>query len=244
MGAVALEARGLGRRYGDFIALEGLELQLHAGEVFGLLGPNGAGKSTTLNLFMGFLRPSSGSASILGFDCTREAHRVAQVTGHLPEEPTLFENLTGRETLSFVLSMRGETAPARWRTVEATIDRLGLSRDIDQLVAGYSMGTRKKLALVLALAHDPKVLLLDEPTNGLDPLVAREVRDLLRDRAHHGTLVVLSTHLLEVAQRLCHRLGVLVQGRLRALGSPEEVLRQAARSTLEEAFLALSQGGP
>ncbi|MBI5514162.1 MAG: ABC transporter ATP-binding protein [Deltaproteobacteria bacterium] len=244
MAAVVLEARGLGRRYGAFAALEGLELQLHAGEVFGLLGPNGAGKSTTLNLFMGFLRPSSGSATILGHDCTREAHEVARVTGHLPEELTLFENLTGRETLSFVLAMRGDTSPARWSAVEASIERLGLGRDLDQLVAGYSMGTRKKLALVLALAHDPQVLLLDEPTNGLDPVVAREVRELLQTRAREGALVVLSTHLLEVAERLCHRLGVLVQGRLRALGTPEEVLRQTGRATLEEAFLALSGTPP
>jgi ABC-2 type transport system ATP-binding protein len=163
-----------------------------------------------------------------------------RVVGHMPEEPSLFDNLTGRETVAFVLSMRGEDTPARRDEVQHTAERLGFAREMDQLVAGYSMGMRKKLALVLALAHDPRVLLLDEPTNGLDPVVAREVRDLLQERAARGVTVVLSTHLLDVAQRVCHRLGLIVRGRLRAVGTPDEVLRQAGADSLEDAFLALT----
>lgn len=236
-----LEARGLTKHFGAHVALADMDLALPPGEIFGLLGPNGAGKSTTINLFMGFLRPTRGEARVCGTSCedTRAAMRVV---GHMPEEPSLFENLTGRETVAFVLGMRGEDSPARRAEVDALAERLGFARELDQLVAGYSMGMRKKLALVVALAHDPRVLLLDEPTNGLDPVVAREVRDILRERAARGVTVVLSTHLLDVAQRVCHRLGVIVRGRLRAVGTPDEVLAQAGGAgTLEEAFLALTR---
>lgn len=237
---VVLEARALTRHFGEHVALEGMDLALPPGEIFGLLGPNGAGKSTTINLFMGFLQPTRGEARICGLDCSRDTRDVMRVVGHMPEEPSLFENLTGRETVSFVLTMRGEDTPARRDGVQQVAERLGFAREMDQLVAGYSMGMRKKLALIIALAHDPRVLLLDEPTNGLDPVVAREVRDLLRERAARGVTVVLSTHLLDVAQRVCHRLGLIVRGRLRAVGTPDEVLRRAGAESLEDAFLALT----
>ena len=167
------------------------------------------------------------------------------------DEVTLFHfaatqrtNLTGRELVSFVLSMRGEDRPERWSEVAVSAERMGFTRELDQLIAGYSMGMRKKLALVTALAHDPAVLLLDEPTNGLDPVVAREVRSLLEERAARGVTVVLSTHLLDVAQRVCHRLGVIVKGRLRAVGDAGEVCAQAGGvATLEEAFMALTAAG-
>ncbi len=236
----AVEVHGLTRRFGDRVVLDGVELSLPRGEIFGLLGPNGAGKSTTLNLLMGFLRPTAGSASICGLDCTRETRAVMALVGHMPEEPSLFENLTGRELVSFVLSMRGLSSPDRWRAVGERVERMGFEPEFDQLVAGYSMGTRKKLALVAALSHDPRVLLLDEPTNGLDPVVAREVRALLEELAAGGVTVLLSTHLLDVAQRVCHRLGVLGGGRLRALGRPEEVCSQAGAASLEDAFIALT----
>lgn len=238
---MVVEARGLTKRFGDRVALDGLDLALARGEIFGLLGPNGAGKSTTLNLFMGFLQPTAGTARIAGLDCAHDPKKVMRLVGHLPEEPALFENLTGRELVSFVLSMRGEDRPERWSEVDACAERLGFHQDLDQLVAGYSMGMRKKLALVAALAHDPAVLLLDEPTNGLDPVVAREVRALLEERAARGVTVVLSTHLLDVAQRVCHRLGVIVKGRLRAVGDAAEVCAQAGGAeTLEGAFMALT----
>jgi ABC-2 type transport system ATP-binding protein len=234
----------LTRRFGNRVVLDGLDLALTRGEVFGLLGPNGAGKSTTLNVLMGFLRPTQGTAEIYGYDCTRDARTVMTLVGHLPEEPSLFENLTGRELLSFVLSMRGLSTPDRWRLVEGYAERLGLAPDLDNLVAGYSMGTRKKLALIAALAHEPKVLLLDEPTNGLDPVVAREVRALLEEQAVGGVTVLLSTHLLDVAQRVCHRLGVLAGGKLRALGDADAVRTQAGgATTLEDAFLSLTARG-
>jgi ABC-2 type transport system ATP-binding protein len=236
----AVEVQGLTRRFGARVVLDGVEFALPRGEIFGLLGPNGAGKSTTLNLLMGFLRPTAGAARICGLDCTRSTREVMALVGHMPEEPSLFENLTGRELVSFVLSMRGIASPDRWRAVGDRVARLGFEAEFDQLVAGYSMGTRKKLALVAALAHDPRVLLLDEPTNGLDPVVAREVRALLEELSATGVTVLLSTHLLDVAERVCHRLGVLGGGRLRALGRPHEVCAQAGAASLEDAFIALT----
>ncbi len=244
MAQTILSANHLVKKYGDHTAVDDVSFTIEAGEVFGLLGPNGAGKSTTLNLFMGFLQPTAGAARIAGLDCARESRAVMRLVGHLPEEPALFENLTGRELVSFVLSMRGEDRPERWSEVELSAERMGFTRELDQLIAGYSMGMRKKLALVAALAHDPAVLLLDEPTNGLDPVVAREVRSLLEERAARGVTVVLSTHLLDVAQRVCHRLGVIVKGRLRAVGDAGEICAQAGgAATLEEAFMALTAAG-
>lgn len=238
---IAVLTQGLCRRFGTHVALRDLDLALPPGEIFGLLGPNGAGKSTTLNILMGMLRPTAGRAEILGMDCTLHTRDVMPLVGHLPEEPSLFENLTGRETLSFVLSMRGTDKAQSWQRAEKLSNRLGFSRELDLLVAGYSMGMRKKLALILALAHSPRVLLLDEPTNGLDPLVAREVRSLLFEERDRGVTVVLSTHLLDVAERTCDRLGVLVEGSLRALGTPREIITTAnGANSLEEAFLALS----
>lgn len=237
---ITVTAEGLGKEFGEKVALRDLSLSLHRGEIFGLLGPNGAGKSTTLNLWMGFLKPTRGRATVCGLDCTRDHRAVMTRVGHLPEEPTLFDNLTGRELLSFVLTMRGLSKAERWRALDAWAERLGFAADLDQLVAGYSMGMRKKLALLAAMAHQPEVLLLDEPTNGLDPLVAREVRDMLVEQAAAGVTVVLSTHLLDVAERVCHRLGVIVRGELRALGDASEILAATGAGTLEEAFLALT----
>jgi len=237
----AVVAEGLTKRFGDRLALEGLDLVLPRGEIFGLLGPNGAGKSTTLNLWMGFLRPSAGRAVLCGLDVLTSHREVMARVGHMPEEPVLFDNLTGRELLSFVLSVRGCDNADRWRALERHAERLGFDEVLDDLVAGYSMGMRKKLCLLTALAHGPEVLLLDEPTNGLDPVVAREVRAMLVEEAARGVTVVLSTHLLDVAQRVCHRLGVIVRGRLRAVGDADAICTAAGgAASLEEAFLALT----
>jgi len=245
MADAAVVAAGLTKHFGARVALDGLDLVLPRGEIFGLLGPNGAGKSTTLNLWMGFLRPTAGRAEVCGLDVLRDHRAVMARVGHMPEEPVLFDNLTGRELLSFVLSVRGCDNPARWRAVGGYAERLGFTSELDDLVAGYSMGMRKKLCLLTALAHAPEVLLLDEPTNGLDPVVAREVRALLAEEAARGVTVVLSTHLLDVAQRVCHRLGVIVRGRLRALGDADAVCAAAGGApSLEEAFLALTAPGP
>lgn len=233
----------LGKDFGGKPALAELSCSFHAGEVVGLLGPNGAGKTTTMKLVLGLLKPTRGSATMLveggSLDCTRDAREVKARLGYSPDEPAFYDFLSGRETLDLVRNIRGSETDA-----EPIIDVLELGPVLDHPTASYSHGTKKKLALLLALAHAPRLLLLDEPTNGLDPPTAARVRRLLRARAASGAAVVVSTHLLEMADILCDRMLVLDHGRLVAEGSPAAVRVQAgvaAGASLEDAFLALVQ---
>ncbi|MBX3227627.1 MAG: ABC transporter ATP-binding protein [Labilithrix sp.] len=235
----------LGKDFGAHAALVDLTCNIHSNEVVGLLGPNGAGKTTTMKLILGLLRPSRGSATFhsahLALDCTRDARSVKERLGYSPDEPAFYDFLTGHETLDFVLNVRSAPAAVRDR-LPALIDALELGASLDAPTASYSLGTKKKLALLLALAHEPGLLLLDEPTNGLDPPTAARVRALLRARAEAGAAVVVSTHLLEMADVLCDRVLVLHRGRLVAEGSPAAVRAQAGvaeSASLEAAFLEL-----
>jgi len=247
--ARVLAAEGLSKSFGKVEALRGLTCAARAGEVVGLLGPNGAGKTTTLKLLLGMLRPTAGRAEVLGLDCTRDAQEVRAVLGYTPDEPSFYDFLTGRETVDFVADVRGLDRAAVWRRVEPLAARLGLTGGaaddegkLDVLTGGYSHGMKKKLALLLALAHAPRVLLLDEPTNGLDPPSAARVRELLRELAAAGAAILVSTHLLDMADRLCDRVLVLHAGRLLLDGAPS-AMRAAAGvapdAPLEEAFLPL-----
>jgi len=230
----------LGKDFGGNTALAELSCVVHASEVVGLLGPNGAGKTTTMKLVLGLLKPSRGSAHVGALDCTADARAVKERLGYSPDEPSFYDFLTGRETVDFVSNVRGRT-PDPERT-KHLIDVLELEGVLDAPTASYSHGTKKKLALLLALAHDPRLLLLDEPTNGLDPPTAARVRNLLRERAREGAAVVVSTHLLEMADILCDRVLVLHKGRLVAEGSTAAVRAQAGvapAASLEDAFLAL-----
>jgi ABC-2 type transport system ATP-binding protein len=233
---------GLGKDFGAVVALEALSCSVRRGEIVGLLGPNGAGKTTTMKLVLGMLRPTRGTARFLSLDCTRDAHEVKRSLGYSPDEPAFYDFLSGKETIDFVLNVRGVPLDTAWRGVNEIVERLELADSLDVAAGGYSHGTKKKLALLLALAHDPTLLLLDEPTNGLDPPTAARVRALLRERAEAGAAVVVSTHLLDMADQLCDRVLVVHHGRLIAEGTPESVRAQAgvgAAASLEDAFLAL-----
>ena len=237
-----LVLEGLGKDFGATVALEALSCHVQRGEIVGLLGPNGAGKTTTMRLVLGMLRPSRGSARFMQLDCTHDAHEVKRRLGYSPDEPAFYDFLTGKETIEFVLNVRGVPLDGAWTSLKPVIDRLALGESLDVAAGSFSHGTKKKLALLLALAHKPTLLLLDEPTNGLDPPTAARVRALLRERADAGTSIVVSTHLLEMADLLCDRVIVLDHGRLIAEGTTEAVRAQAgvaAEASLEEAFLAL-----
>jgi ABC-2 type transport system ATP-binding protein len=215
---------------------------MSAGEIVGLLGPNGAGKTTTLKLLLGLLRPSIGKATVLGFDCTRDSHEVKARAGFTHEEPQFYDFLTGRETLDFVINVRGLDPEAAWHSLQGAIAALEFEAQLGALTATYSHGTKKKLALLCAFVHRPAVLLLDEPANGLDPTTALRVREMLQDRARAGACVLVSTHLLDPAEALCHRLVVMHRGRKIADGTPLEIRRQAsapANANLEQAFVRL-----
>lgn len=240
--APVVRTLGLGKDFGATTALHALDCSLAPGQIVGLLGPNGAGKTTTIKLLLGLLEPTRGRAEVLGLDCTHESLAVKRALGYVPDEPAFYDFLTGRETILFVARMRGRDAAEVWNYLMPLVETLDFSRQLDELVSGYSHGMKKKLALLIALAHRPRVLLMDEPTNGLDPAMAASVRDVFIRLASSGTTILLSTHLLDMADRLCHELLLLNRGHLVASGTPDSVRVQAGvdeRASLEEAFMRL-----
>jgi ABC-2 type transport system ATP-binding protein len=239
-----IEIRSLGKRYGDKLALDDLSLDVAGGEVMGFLGPNGSGKTTTIRLLMGLLRPSAGSARILGRDCFADAVALKRDVGYLPEEPFLYPYLTARELLALVGGLHGFRGAELARRVGVGLERFGLSGEADQYTVAFSHGMKKRLALATATLHDPRVLILDEPTNGLDPRGARDMRGIVTALAAEGRTVFLSTHLLETAERLCHRVAIITAGRLRAVGTPGDLRSRhavAQDASLEDLFLAVTE---
>jgi ABC-2 type transport system ATP-binding protein len=240
-----IETHELAKRFGDKRAVDGLTLRVEAGEVMGFLGPNGSGKTTTIRLLMGLLRPTSGRASILGRDCHAEAVALKRDVGYLPDEPFLYPYLSGIETLELVAGLHGlQPAEARRRAGEIA-ERLGLGPDARAYTTTYSLGMKKRLSLALALIHDPRVLILDEPTNGLDPAGARQMRATIAELAAGGRTIFLSTHLLDAAERLCHRVAIIRSGKLKAIGSPAELRARyeaAPEASLEDLFLKVTDG--
>lgn len=237
-----LEAEGLIKAFGATLAVDGVSLKLAPGEIVGLLGPNGAGKTTTLKILLGMLRPTRGRATILGHDSTTQAIAIKARVGYSPDEPAFYDFLTGRETLEFVTHVRGGESARVLEKLTPMIEVLELGPDLDRFVAGYSLGMKKKLALLVAMAHSPRLLLLDEPTNGLDPPSAVKIRQHLQALAQTGVTVVLSTHLLDMADKLCTRVVLMDHGRVVFDGAPTAA-RDAAllpnEATLEDAFLKL-----
>ena len=240
--AWVLEAENLSKAFGPSVAVDGVSLRLAPGEIVGLLGPNGAGKTTTLKILLGMLRPTRGRAKVLGFDSLTQAVAIKARVGYSPDEPAFYDFLTGRETLEFVTHVRGGQAPRVLEELRPMIDVLELGPDLDRFVAGYSLGMKKKLALLVAMAHAPRLLLLDEPTNGLDPPSAVKIRQHLQELARSGVTVVLSTHLLDMADKLCSRVVLMDHGHVIFDGTPASARDAAAlpgEASLEDAFLRL-----
>ena len=240
-----IQTVNLTRYYASLAAVQDLSLTVEQGELFGFLGPNGAGKTTTIRMIVGLLRPTAGTATVDGHDVQQDPLAVKRAVGYLAQTPLLYDRLTGREFLRFLgglYSLTDEKIEAR---TEYLFTLMELSDKADQLIESYSGGMRHKIGLCGALLHDPPVLVLDEPLAGLDPYSARRVKDLLRDLCRKGRTVFLSTHVLEVAERVCDRVGILDQGRLVAVGTMEALRVQArttAETTLEDLFLQLTAG--
>jgi ABC-2 type transport system ATP-binding protein len=239
-----IRANGLTKRFGKFAAVSDVSFEVGAGEVFGFLGPNGAGKTTTIRMLTGLVRPSSGSARVAGFDIAAEPREVKRRVGYLAETPYLYSKLSGREFLAFMGGLY-EVPPALARSrAERLLSLFELAEKADDLVESYSHGMRQKLALAGAMLHEPPVLFLDEPTSGLDPRSARLVKDLLVALVERGHTVFLSTHVLEIAEHLCHRVGIIDHGQVVATGTLDELRHQAhvEAYTLEDIFLQLTGG--
>ena len=236
---VAIE--DLSKRYGEFVAVDGVSLAVGAGEIVALVGPNGAGKTTTLRMLMGVLAPSSGSARIGGLDCFRDRARVMHQVGYVPDDPVFYDYLRGAEVIDFVADIRGLPADeARSRSAELCRE-LELADALGEYAVNYSKGMKKKLALVCALMHRPRLLVLDEPQSGLDPFSMRKLNELVVEAAAAGNAVFYSTHILEHAERLCHRIAILARGRLAAVGSLAELRALASENaSLEEIFFAVA----
>jgi len=233
---------GLSKSYGSFAAVQDLTFAVENGEVFGFLGPNGAGKTTTIRMLMGILVPSGGRVIVNGLDCQRDRTEVKRHVGYLPDSPIFYDFLRGFEILEFVGEMHGQPRAVARRNAERLLGELGLTEAAEEYAVNYSMGMKKKLGLACALIHDPQVLILDEPTNGLDPRAAREVQDRLHRCAQDGKTIFLSTHLLDMAERLCSRLGIIHKGELVAMGALESLRDKVVPGgTLEEVFLKLTQ---
>jgi len=235
----AIEARALQKHYGDTQAVKGIDLAVYPGEIVGFLGPNGAGKTTTIKMLVGLLRPSAGEAYIGGYDIQRQPLQAKSLLGYVPDQPYLPEKLTAREFLQFMAGLYQLEPGQAAQRGEELLRLFGLEERADELLGGYSHGMRQKAALSGALLHDPRALFLDEPTVGLDPRSARLIKDLLRSIAAQGTAVFMSTHILEIAERMCDRVFIVKQGEIIAAGTVDE-LRAGSGESLEDIFLSLT----
>ncbi len=240
-GDPAIVARGLRKTYGEHVAVKGVDLTIGRGEIVAFLGPNGAGKTTTIKLLTGLLRPTTGSAAILGHDIQADALAAKALFGYVPDTPNLYGKLKGWEYLRFMARLyRVPTAEAEARAAEL-LRLFELTEAASDLIEGYSHGMSQKMALAGALVHAPRVLFLDEPTVGLDPRSARTIKDLLGQLRAQGVTVFLSTHILEIAERMADRVVIINKGEIIAAGTVAE-LRHGGSGTLEDIFLDLTGG--
>jgi ABC-2 type transport system ATP-binding protein len=239
-----IQVSGLTKRFGKLVAVRDVTFEVGPGEVFGFLGPNGAGKTTTIRLLTALVRPTSGTAHVAGFDVAAEPREVKRRVGYLAETPYLYPKLSAREFLAFMGALYQVPRAVAAQRAGRLLSLFELSDKADELVETYSHGMRQKLALAGALLHEPPVLFLDEPTSGLDPRSARLVKDLLVGLVARGHTVFLSTHVLEIAEQLCHRVGIIDRGQVIAMGTLDELRQQARREaqTLEDIFLQLTGG--
>lgn len=236
-----IELLGVTKFYGTKRAVDGLDLTVQPGELFAFLGPNGAGKTTTLKMVCGLLRPSQGTVRVAGHPA--DGREARQQLAYVPDQPYLYEKLTGREFLRFVTEMYGIDRARADRKIDSLVDTFEMRDFVDDLSENYSHGMKQRVVFASALVHDPTVLVVDEPLVGLDPRSSRIVKDLFLEQARSGVSVLMSTHLLSIAEELADTIGIIHHGRMIARGSLEMLRAQAERhGPLEDLFLALTGG--
>jgi ABC-2 type transport system ATP-binding protein len=238
----ALCLTGVRKCFGAAVAVNHMDLTLRPGEFYALLGPNGAGKTTTLRMIAGLLKPDAGQISIFGRDVAADPVAAKRITAWLPDEPMLYDKLSPLEYLEFVAGLWGVHPATAERRAAELLEVLDLGPHRHKRCEGFSRGMKQKVALAGALIHEPQLIMLDEPLTGIDAAIARQVKDLLTARVRSGATIILTTHILEVAERLASRIGIVDHGRLAAEGTLAELRAQAGRSnsTLEDVFLAVT----
>jgi ABC-2 type transport system ATP-binding protein len=239
---IAIQAYNLSKTFEGFEALKGVSFSVKKGEIFGLLGPNGAGKTTCMKIFGGILLPSGGKAEIDGVDVVKNPILSKSKIGFLPEFPALFEHISGREFLTMMGKLRGIEKDLIDRRVDYFSGILDLEEQMDYLIGTYSKGMRQKIAFTSAIIHEPDILILDEPTSGLDPRFGKILKEMIKDFVAHDKTILMSTHIIPVAESLCDRLGVIANGKLAAVGTMNELNSKAKTDDLENAFINLVGG--
>jgi ABC-2 type transport system ATP-binding protein len=241
----AVELRSVTKRYNEILAVNNINLAINSGEIFALLGPNGSGKSTTLKMLLGLVPPTAGAISVLGLDVQKDPVAVKRQVGYVPESPDVYEFLTGIEYLDFIGDIYNVPAAEKQQRITEYLKALQLEGREGDMINSYSDGMKKKISLISAFLHKPKLLILDEPLNALDPRSARIVKDFLHELKTQGVTTILSTHVLEIAEAVCDRMGIMYQGSILALGNMTELREKASLpgSGLEDIFLKLTGTG-
>ena len=235
-----ISCRNVSKDYGNFRALDGLNLEVGPGEIYGLIGPNGAGKTTTIKLLVGLLKPSTGTILINGINITRDGIEAKKIIGYIPDEPFLYERLTPSELMHFKGSLHGMTKEAIERAKAELLEMVGMVDHQNDLIESFSLGMRQRLAIAVALLPSPSIIIVDEPLVGLDPSGMKRVKEIFASLAHEGRTVFISTHMLNVVEELSTRVGVLNRGKLIVEGTVE-TLKNAEDEKLESVFFRLFQ---
>ena len=238
-----IELKALTKRYGNFVAVDNLNLLIPKGEIFGFIGPNGAGKTTTINMIGGILAPTLGTVMICDINMESDPEKAKRKIGFIPERPYLYEKLTGMEFLKFIADLYGVGEDVFLIKSQEKLEMFFLSDWSDDLIESYSHGMKQRLVMAAALVHDPEVIIVDEPMVGLDPLAIKMVKNLFRSLAKQGVTIFISTHTLKVAEDICDRIGVIHKGALIASGTPEDLKRQVNETDadLEQVFIRLTE---
>jgi ABC-2 type transport system ATP-binding protein len=241
----AVELRGVTKRYNEILAVNNINLNINSGEIFALLGPNGSGKSTTLKMLLGLVPPTAGSLTVLGLDVQNDPIAVKRQVGYVPESPDVYEFLTGIEYLDFIADIYSVPPTEKQQRINEYLKALQLEGREGDMINSYSDGMKKKISLISAFLHKPRLLILDEPLNALDPRSARIVKNFLQELKTQGVTTILSTHVLEIAEAVCDRIGIMYQGSILALGNMNQLREEASLpgSGLEDIFLKLTGTG-
>jgi ABC-2 type transport system ATP-binding protein len=231
------------KNYGRKVAVDNLSLEIAPGEFFAILGPNGAGKTTTIKMLAGLLRPTAGTLKVAGVDVQVDPIAAKRICAYIPDQPFLYDKLSGLEFMNFIADLYGVDGPERQKEIERLVDLFGMKDFVRELTEAYSHGMKQRLVLAATFLHKPKVILVDEPLVGLDPHTARLVKQVFRDQARAGTSIFMSTHVLSVAEDFADRIGIMMQGKIVGLGKMEDLRRQAQlEGKLEDVFFKITEG--